>query len=81
MAGDLMGGGRASNRKEEALNKALYSAACRAALKAGSDDLSHDLQWVVDKLLEMENVTYCPHGRPVLVKLSRQQVEKLFSRI
>jgi DNA mismatch repair protein MutL len=50
-------------------------------LKAGSDDLSHDLQWVVDKLLEMENVTYCPHGRPVLVKLSRQQVEKLFSRI
>ncbi len=81
MATDLASGGRASARKEEALDRALYTAACRAAVKAGSEETKEEMKELVDSLLAVENVAYCPHGRPVMVKLTKQQIEKMFSRL
>ena len=80
MASDLASGGRAATRKEEALDRALYTAACRAAVKAGSEETKEEMRALVDDLLKTDRVTYCPHGRPVMVKLTKQQIEKMFSR-
>ena len=55
----------------EVYDDLLKSIACKAAIKAGSA-LDHQ---------EMCRVRNCPHGRPVAVRLTRYQIEKLFKRI
>ncbi len=59
----------------------LMQSACKAAVK-GEDDLS---QSEIDKLLETMNAEttelFCPHGRPIVIKLSRHEIEKWFKRI
>lgn len=65
----------------EALDRLYYSIACRSAIKAHDRNHAVELAELVDKLRRNPEITHCPHGRPVTVKLSRRQVEKLFGRI
>ena len=57
----------------------LARSACRAAIKAGDkmtdDDINH-----LKKLLDDTDVLRCPHGRPVVTKISRTELEKMFRR-
>ena len=53
--------------------------ACKAAIKGGwKSDLS-ELRVLVDKVQSGE-VQFCPHGRPVKVKLTKYELEKMFKR-
>ena len=64
---------------DSARDAMLHTMACKAAIKGGwvSDPL--ELQVLVDKVRTGE-VRYCPHGRPVAVKMTRYELEKLFKR-
>ena len=57
----------------------LHTMACKAAIKGGWVSDPAELQTLVDKVASGE-VRYCPHGRPVAVKLSRYELEKMFKR-
>ena len=57
----------------------LHTMACKAAIKGGWVSDGAELQALVDKVASGE-VRYCPHGRPVAVKLSRYELEKMFKR-
>ena len=53
--------------------------ACKAAIKGGwTSDLA-ELKILVEKVQSGE-VRYCPHGRPVVVKVTKYELEKLFKR-
>ncbi len=54
--------------------------ACRAAIKSGSKSEPEELQTLAQKVLDGE-IKYCPHGRPVAVVLTKQELDKRFSRI
>ena len=57
----------------------LHTMACKAAIKGGwKSDLS-ELRVLVDKVQSGE-VQFCPHGRPVTVKLTKYELEKMFKR-
>ena len=57
----------------------LRTMACKAAIKGGwTSDLS-ELKVLVEKVQSGE-VRYCPHGRPVAVKLTKYELEKMFKR-
>ena len=57
------------------------SFACKAAVKAG-DKLTHDeLQLLVNRLFATEHPYYCPHGRPIIVQISLEELDKRFERI
>ena len=57
------------------------SFACKAAVKAG-DKLTHDeLQLLVNRLFATEHPYYCPHGRPIIVQMSLEELDKRFERI
>ena len=57
------------------------SFACKAAIKAG-DKLTHDeLQLLVNRLFATEHPYYCPHGRPIIVQMSLEELDKRFERI
>ena len=60
--------------------KALYQAACKAAVKAGRAYADEHIQWIVGKLMEIPDITFCPHGRPVALELSHHTLDKQFDR-
>ena len=59
----------------------FHSASCRAAVKGGDYTSPEEQEMFVKKLLSMPNIRYCPHGRPVMIKYSKYQLEKQFGRI
>ena len=65
----------------EKIDWIYHSAACRAAVKAGSSMHPYEQQKFVEMLLSDESVRYCPHGRPVLIEMTRNELEKQFGRI
>ena len=60
--------------------KALYQAACKAAIKAGRSYADEHIAWIVQKLMEFPDITFCPHGRPVAMELSHKFIDRQFGR-
>ena len=65
---------------ENARDEILHTVACKAAIKAGHRHETAELQRIADAVLAGE-VKYCPHGRPVSVRLTKNELDKFFSRI
>ena len=61
--------------------KALYQVACKAAIKGGRHYDDTILHWLISKLLSIPDVTVCPHGRPVAIKLTKGELDRQFDRI
>lgn len=59
----------------------FHSASCRSAVKGGDYTTPQERELFVKKLLSMPDIMYCPHGRPVMIKISRYELEKQFGRI
>ena len=68
--------GRSPAERREGL---LHTMACKAAIKGGWTSDPAELRVLVDKVQSGE-VRYCPHGRPVAVKLTKYELEKMFKR-
>ena len=69
------------NRLQDIIfEKALYQAACKAAIKAGREYAPEHIQWLVKKLMELPDITFCPHGRPVAMELSKKTLDRQFDR-
>ncbi len=60
--------------------KALYQAACKAAVKAGRAYADEHIKWIVDRLMAVPDITFCPHGRPVALELTHAALDKQFDR-
>ena len=65
----------------EQMDWIFHSTSCRAAVKAGDRTSPYEMELFVKKLLANPNIRYCPHGRPVMIKLSKYDIEKQFGRI
>lgn len=77
IAAQLLKSGRVD--PESARDAMLHTMACKAAIKAGMISDERELRVLVDKVQSGE-IQFCPHGRPVKVKISRYELEKLFKR-
>ena len=67
--------------QSELIDRMYYSAACKAAIKAGNHNSSEELKLLAEQVLYQNDVRYCPHGRPTVIELSRYDLEKQFGRI
>ncbi len=77
---DEMMGGPLTGTPEVVMNK-LASMACKAAVK-GNMKISHtEAVKLIDELLTLENPYHCPHGRPTIISMTKQEIEKKFKRI
>ncbi|MGA1367791.1 MAG: DNA mismatch repair endonuclease MutL [Blastocatellia bacterium] len=56
------------------------SLACRAAVKIHMPLAPEKMRWMIDQLLRMENPATCPHGRPIILRLTAREIEKGFQR-
>ena len=59
----------------------LHSIACRAAIKAGDRTASAELMHLAQDILDGKVPPFCPHGSPVVLKLTKKELEKQFGRI
>ena len=66
--------------EREVWDEILHTVACKAAIKAGWDTEPEELERLAEEVLS-GRVKYCPHGRPVAVRLSRKDLDKMFKRI
>ncbi|MBM6925697.1 DNA mismatch repair endonuclease MutL [Pseudoflavonifractor phocaeensis] len=77
LAGKLLTCGTAD--PEAARDALLHTMACKAAIKGGQKNGEAELRKVAEAVMA-GTVKYCPHGRPVAIELTRQQIEKRFGR-
>ena len=57
------------------------SMACKAAIKGNMRISLMEANDLFDELLSLDNPYNCPHGRPTIIKMSKQEIEKKFKRI
>lgn len=67
-------------RKLSVRERLLYSVACRAAMKGGNINAQGELEAIISRVLELNDIRYCPHGRPVAYKITRSDLERRFGR-
>ena len=60
--------------------KAAYSVACHGAIRAGKSLSMREMELLLRQLESCVQPNTCPHGRPTLVRISLQQLERYFSR-
>ncbi|MDL2233835.1 DNA mismatch repair protein MutL, partial [Ruminococcaceae bacterium OttesenSCG-928-L11] len=69
------------NITPDSLERMYYTIACKSAVRAGDENSPYELDAIIKKLEKNPQITHCPHGRPVSIRMSRGRIEKLFGRI
>ena len=70
----------ARTAKQEIEDKFLATVACKAAVKAHMALSKEEVDSLMNQLLRLPNPFTCPHGRPTVIKMSKTDIEKKFSR-
>lgn len=68
------------NPQTHYLDDMLHTMACKAAIKANDNNLTEELQYLTDEIFADNTIRHCPHGRPVMFKISKYELEKQFKR-
>ncbi len=72
------------NKKDisnERLDWIYHNIACRNAVKAGDSSDPAELYELVKTVIGDSEVRFCPHGRPVMIEITKSELEKQFGRI
>jgi DNA mismatch repair protein MutL len=80
LAEDLEGLDRGS-RAEDALRRIAATMACHAAVKANYPLTLEKMRYILEELRRTAYSSVCPHGRPVVLRITRREIEKNFQRI
>jgi len=65
----------------EALGRLAATMACHAAVKANDALTREKMQYLLDELRRTSHSSVCPHGRPVVLRLTRREIERNFERV
>ncbi|MDR1247318.1 MAG: DNA mismatch repair endonuclease MutL [Clostridiales Family XIII bacterium] len=69
-----------SSPRDKAAAGRVISAACKAAVKSGDKLGDAEIAALFSDLAACENPYACPHGRPVFIRLTKRDIERLFKR-
>lgn len=61
--------------------RALYTIACKSAVKAGNKLQESEMKKLLDAVFALDSINTCPHGRPITVAMTKSFIEKQFKRI
>ncbi|NHZ86935.1 MAG: DNA mismatch repair endonuclease MutL [Planctomycetia bacterium] len=78
---DIIDNFESSHKKYSSLQENIAASfACHAAVKAGDKLTVEEMRELVDRLFGTKHPYYCPHGRPIIVQLSLEELDKRFER-
>lgn len=63
------------------VDEKIASMSCKAAVKGNMRLSFSEADALIGELLELENPYHCPHGRPVIISMTKRELEKKFKRI
>lgn len=69
------------NKNENLLDSLSITMACKTAIKAGEKLTDYEMKKVVSELFQTKNPFTCPHGRPIIYKMSKEEIFKKFHRL
>ncbi len=73
------------NQKKELISekneRLTYTIACKAAIKANHSMSMAQMDALVKEVFKLKNINTCPHGRPIVISMSKKEIEKEFKRI
>ena len=69
------------NKPLDFIKDDLCQKACKSSVKAGNKLSNEEIKILIDSLTTNKSTLLCPHGRPIIVKLTRTDIEKWFNRI
>jgi DNA mismatch repair protein MutL len=82
MAAELAeGAGNPAITEEKRRERTLYQVACKAAIKGGRQYGEAQIAWLVERVMALPDITVCPHGRPIAVRLTKHYLDRQFNRI
>ena len=55
--------------------------AVRFIVESGADILPAECEKLAERILSDNDIMYCPHGRPVAIRITEKELEKQFGRI
>jgi DNA mismatch repair protein MutL len=76
---ELLEGGRGEFGERKS-DRRLATMACKAAIKAGEPLPREKMAFLVGELFKTSNPALCPHGRPIVVRIAKSQIEKGLGR-
>ena len=65
----------------DTLRRMAATMACHAAVKANDPLTREKMQYLLDELRRTSHSSVCPHGRPVVLRLTRREIERNFERV
>ncbi|NJM53857.1 MAG: hypothetical protein HC846_10985 [Blastocatellia bacterium] len=68
------------NAIETIRDEIAASLACKAAVKVNMKLTTEKMQWMIDNLITNSAATTCPHGRPIILRLTMRDIERSFHR-
>jgi DNA mismatch repair protein MutL len=77
----IAGSGNPARTFASRREKSLYQIACKAAIKAGRNYDEAHIEWLVEKVMSMPDITVCPHGRPIAMTLTKNELDRRFNRL
>ena len=68
-------------RQTSTMNYRIATCACKAAVKGNTRISREEAQSLIEQLLKLNNPFNCPHGRPVIISMTKYELERKFKRI
>lgn len=78
---DTVDAEKKGSARETVRDDIAASLACHAAIKVNMSLTPEKMRWLIDRLLRTSSPTTCPHGRPVILRLTTRDILKGFHRI
>jgi DNA mismatch repair protein MutL len=68
------------NKAEDQKKRIMATLACKTAVKAGQPLSLAKMNCLVEELFKTSNSSLCPHGRPIVVKIDKKEIERGLKR-
>lgn len=65
---------------ESIIASKIASMSCKAAIKGNNNITYEEINALIDELMKLENPYHCPHGRPVIISMTKEELAKKFKR-
>ena len=66
---------------EDIFVRKLATMGCKAAIKGNQEITVDEVQILIERLMKLNDPYTCPHGRPTLIKMTKEELDKKFKRI
>ena len=77
---DILGDETLGDKKASGfINEKLCQTACKHAIRAGDSVTKDEILYLIEEM--KKGVLLCPHGRPIIVRITKKDFEKMFKRV